>query len=475
MSAHKNKTVTLYEWDYLLPSSTKQACIENKDARVAYISPSAYAEIEKKALEKSSAPDTKDSNRWVRLVTHAGKKALQVTSYVGLIGTTDGTQIEVLPKIGRGKGTDEDMRKRLLEMLVCLYEFPHIKVKSAQLAAQKMPLLEVFIGEFLRVVQGLVQAGLRSHYQLQQDNLSALRGKLLIAQHLRENLFRPDRFFTEHDEFSLNRPENRLLSAALQAVLTLTRHHQAQARVLNFVFADIPATQKHLIEQDFARVNLDRNMNHYEEALAWARLILRHLSPLSKGDQGAPSLLFDMAKVFEAFVAKQLRKQLQAGYHLKEQAQSQYMVKHQSKDWFQIRPDLLLKHGDKTCAVLDTKWKVVKSGKIDKKYYLNQGDFYQLYVYGHYYLTGNAHTLVLIYPKTNEFSAPLAPFEFPAQQKELTLWVVPFCLEKKQLIFDGTQDACRVLRYSLEIFAKVGERDEEQGAHNTGGRDISTR
>ena len=453
MSAHKNKTVTLYEWDYLLPSSTKQACIENKDARVAYISPSAYAELEKKAQEKSSAPDAEDSNRWVCFGKYAGKKALRVTGYVGLIGTADGTQIEVLPKIGRGEGTDEDMRKRLLEMLVCLYEFRHIKVKSAQLAPQKMPLLEVFIGEFLRVVQGLVQAGLRSHYHLQQDNLSALRGKLLIAQHLRENLFRPDRFFTEHDEFSLNRPENRLLSAALQAVLTLTRHHQAQARVLNFVFADIPATQKHLIEQDFARVNLHRNMNHYEEALAWARLILRHLSPLSKGDQGAPSLLFDMAKVFEAFVAKQLRKRLQTGYHLKEQAQSQYMVKHKDKHRFQLKPDLLLEKDRETCAVLDTKWKEISGKTCDgnNKHGLSQGDFYQLYVYGHYYLTGNAHTLVLIYPKTNEFSAPLAPFEFPAQQKKLTLWVVPFCLEKKQLIFDGTQDACGADDVSISV------------------------
>jgi hypothetical protein len=64
-------------------------------------------------------------------------------------------------------------------------------------------------------VEHIVKRGLRGDYSLRQDNLFALRGKLQMATHLRQNLCRRDRFFAAFDEFSTNRPENRLLHAAL--------------------------------------------------------------------------------------------------------------------------------------------------------------------------------------------------------------------------------------------------------------------
>src|SRR5207302_354805 len=114
--------------------------------------------------------------------------------------------------------------------------------------------------------------GLRSNYATYSDNLFALRGKLLIAPHLRYNLYRADRFFTEHDEFSTDRPENRLLHAALHRVLTLSasQPNQRLARELDFVFADIaPSADSHT---DFQRGRLDRDMAYYADALAWAKL-----------------------------------------------------------------------------------------------------------------------------------------------------------------------------------------------------------
>ena len=53
-----------------------------------------------------------------------------------------------------------------------------------------MPLLEIFISEFLRTVEHIVKRGLRSDYRQRQDNLFALRGKLLMSPHLRQNLLR---------------------------------------------------------------------------------------------------------------------------------------------------------------------------------------------------------------------------------------------------------------------------------------------
>ena len=126
-------------------------------------------------------------------------------------------------------------------MLCCLVWFRHIQTKSACLKAAHMPLLKVFIGEFLRATERVVKRGLRSDYVARRGNVFALRGKLQMAAHLRRNLCQRDRFFCEFDEFSSDRPENRLLHSALRRTLSWTAWpaHQQLARELCFVFAQI--------------------------------------------------------------------------------------------------------------------------------------------------------------------------------------------------------------------------------------------
>lgn len=372
---------------------------------------------------------------WLRLTQRRGRRAVQVTSYVGVIRAPGNFQIEVLPKIGKALELGAvDARRLLIDMLRCLNGFRHVQTDSAQLAATRMPLLEVFIGEYLRAVEHIVKRGLRSDYTSREDNLFALRGKLLVGRHLRQNLCRADRFFTEHDEFSMNRPENRLLHTALRRVLSLSvsQANQRLARELCFVFADVP--QSGQIDHDFARVRLDRGMGYYGDALAWARLILDDESPLSGiGDHGAPSLLFPMEAVFEAFVAKHLTKQLVQPLMLRTQARSHHFVRHEDRNWFRLKPDLLVWEPGGDLIVLDTKWKLLDGLKANgtDKYGLAQSDFYQLHAYGHGYLNGKGD-VVLIYPRTGKFRHPLPVFEFP-KSVGLRLWVLPFCLKEKAL------------------------------------------
>jgi 5-methylcytosine-specific restriction enzyme subunit McrC len=252
---------------------------------------------------------------------------------------------------------------------------------------------------------------------------------------LGQNLYRADRFFTEHDEFSTDRPENRLLHSALQRVLILSTSHTNQqlARELQFVFVDVPVSSQPGV--DFQRVRQDRGMVYYADALAWARLILDEASPLTGvGRHRAPSLLFPMEAVFEAFVAKHLAKQLSQPFVLKTQARSHHLVRHGRRNWFQLRPDLLIRDADSHALVLDTKWKLLDSLKANgtDKYGLSQSDFYQLHAYGQSYLDGHGD-VVLIYPKTTAFESPLPVFEFP-KTIGLRLWVLPFCLKSARLI-----------------------------------------
>lgn len=420
--------ITIYEFDALLAPSTGMPGADS----LRTVPLRVFTWLEQQALR---AAETGEAG-WLRLTQKRGRRAVQVSSFVGVIRAPDGFQIEVLPKVGKViGGGDAQARQLLIEMLRCLGGFRHIQTDSAKLAATRMPLLEVFIGEFLGAVEYIVKRGLRSDYSTRQDNVFALRGKLQIGAHLRQNLCRRDRFFAEFDEFSPDRPENRLLHAALKHVLswTASQTHQQLARELCFVFADVPVSERPTV--DFARVRLDRGMGHYADALAWARLILEEESPLTgAGGHRAPSLLFPMEAVFEAYVAKNLARQLVHPFSLRTQAHGFSLVRHLEQNWFRLKPDLLVKESAANFLVLDTKWKLLDGQKSTgtDKYGLSQADFYQLYAYGQSYMDGQGD-VVLIYPKTETFSQALPVFEFP-KSKGLRLWVLPFCLRECVLI-----------------------------------------
>lgn len=419
--------LTIYEFDALVAVGADFSGIDG----VHLVPASVFGWLEEQCLRAADAGDAA-CLRWAQ---RRGRRVIQVTSFVGVIRAPDGFQIEVLPKVGKAIGGGAvEARQLLIEMLCCLHGFRHVLTNRAQLSAARMPLLEIFISEFLRAVEHIVKRGLRSDYRQRQDNLFALRGKLLMSPHLRQNLFRADRFFTEHDEFSTDRPENRLLHAALRRVLILTgtQANQQLARELDFVFADVPPSTQTRI--DFQQVRLDRGMGYYADALAWARLILNEASPLTgSGHHTAPSLLFPMEAVFEAYVAKHLPRQLTPPLILKTQARSHHLVRHREQNWFRLKPDLLIRDSDRDLVVLDTKWKLLDGLKANgtDKYGLSQSDFYQLQAYGLSYLNGTGD-VVLIYPRTDAFGDPLPVFDFP-KTSGMRLWVLPFCLKERRL------------------------------------------
>lgn len=419
--------LTIYEFDALVADGADFSGIDG----VHRVPASVFDWLEEQCLRAAEAGD----GAWLRWAQRRGRRVIQVTSFVGVIRAPDGYQIEVLPKVGKAiGGSAVEACQLLIEMLCCLHGFRHVVTDRAQLSAARMPLLEIFISEFLRAVEHIVKRGLRSDYRQRQDNLFALRGKLLMSPHLRQNLFRADRFFTEHDEFSTDRPENRLLHAALRRVLILTgtQANQQLARELDFVFADVPPSTQTRI--DFQQVRLDRGMGYYADALAWARLILNEASPLTgSGHHTAPSLLFPMEAVFEAYVAKHLPRQLTPPLILKTQARSHHLVRHREQNWFRLKPDLLIRDSDRDLLVLDTKWKLLDGLKANgtDKYGLSQSDFYQLQAYGLSYLDGTGD-IVLIYPRTDAFADPLPVFDFP-KTSGMRLWVLPFCLKERRL------------------------------------------
>jgi len=391
--------------------------------RITQISDSAFRELKKQCLNEES------ESRFLNLTSIENTEVLQLNNYVGVILTRDGTQIEILPKIGKelnGEADEVKARNSLLIMLKTLGQFRHIQTNSANISHAKMPLFEVFISQFLDSVNTLIKRGIRSDYIKQQDNLSFLKGKLQVGKQIRHNSINKHKFYVEYDDFLQSQPANRLIHTALQKVekYTYSTRNQKLLREFTFVFDQIPVSINH--KQDFSQIKFDRGMSYYQDPLNWTKLILDGLSPLSmKGNTSALSLLFPMEVVFESYVESILKKQIPDGLLLRAQVRSQSLVTHNNKKMFNLKPDLMIFKDKTPSIVLDTKWKLINSSGKDK-YGISQADMYQMFAYGHKYLNGNGH-IFLIYPEQDNFNAPIEySFDF---SDELKVWVVPFIID----------------------------------------------
>lgn len=404
-------TKTIFEFGYLAVQESLETTV---------ISKSAFNYLKDISLQEGA-----DTNKCLKLVKRYGIEMLQVQNYVGVLFAPNGEHIEVLPKIAKKTTNIKTSRKQLLMMLQSLGTFRHIVTNQASVESKNMSLLDIFIDQFLSSVSHLIKCGLRSDYISQTDNLNYCKGKLLISKQLKHNFINQHKFYVEYDEYMINRPANRLLKTALRKVQKYAQlaKHQRLLHELLFMFADVPVSKS--VKQDINALKIGRNMSEYNTPLAWAKLILAGVSPLSmQGNNQAFSLLFPMESVFESYVASVLRKQLINNATLTVQAKEHYLIESAPKK-FKLKPDLLINLNDnnQTQIVLDTKWKLIEPNS--SKDHLSQSDFYQMFAYGHKYLNGEGD-LILIYPAHDEFMHAVEhSYKF---NNGLNLWVCPFLI-----------------------------------------------
>lgn len=325
-------------------------------------------------------------------------KIITARNYVGLITMTDGTVIEILPKIAGGDISDGDTKGIFLEMLKTLKDVTFKDFNVSNLHTDRLSLLEIFIKMFLDEVSILTKQGLKAAYTPVEANERFYKGKLLASQNIKHNLISHDRFFVRYDDFSINRPENRLIKSTLRFLLKQTtdsRNRQNTVRLLTF-FEGVDYSVS--CEADFSKCIGDRSMSHYDKTLSWCRVFLQGNSFTSfRGSEIALALLFPMEKVFESFVAAKFRRHLGDGVSLRTQ-DSRYSLFDSPTRAFALRPDIVLEFSGHT-VVLDTKWKLLSDNTRNSG--ISQSDMYQMYAYSKKY---DADGIVLLYPHSDNVS-----------------------------------------------------------------------
>lgn len=361
-----------------------------------------------------------------------GRDVLAVQHYVGVIRTESGTQIEVLPKVAKNMAT-ETARALLVKMLIELRNSPFLKATNAELMAHSMPLFEILFRQFLIAVGGIIRRGVARSYVSRCENLSFLRGKLQLAEHIRRNAANQARVYCEYDEYEANRPINRLIRGALDIVAQQSTDatNQQACREYLYWFDEVPSTAAP--DLDFRRVRHDRLVQHYRPAMPLCWLILKQLNPLTaQGDRRVQSMLFSMHEVFEDYVLAKLAPQL-PGWQVRGQTSSRSLVEsHAGRPIFRLIPDIELARGTER-VVADTKWKLLEQHDRPNKYGISQADIYQLFAYTKKQLASQTlRRAILIYPRTDSFTEPLAPFWY--EESREVLYVLPFDLEQDVLL-----------------------------------------
>ena len=287
-------------------------------------------------------------------------------------------------------------------------------------------MLNVFVRLFLEDLQRLTQRGLARRYQAVEDNLPCLRGRIQFAEHIRRNASNGARFHVRYDEFTADRPVNRLIRETIHRLRAAAHPDDRQLlHQLRVCFADVPRSARP--QADWDRHRIDRQMSHYETVMAWVGLFLfNHGLATFAGRHVNRALLFPMEQVFEDFVVDAFDR-YQHEYRVRAQGPQKSFVKIGSSDAFAMKPDIALMRDDRVRFVLDAKWKAIDGEGTDPKHGIAQSDVYQLYGYGRKF---GCRTVALIYPRTARFREPLR-YEFVDEVRDqpLALWCFPFDVE----------------------------------------------
>lgn len=313
------------------------------------------------------------------------RQGLRLSSYVGVV-QVPGLALEILPKTDdpsrTGPADAAHWQGVLLRLVKATRGLPVFVPGAAALAHARHPMLDLFVGALLAQAEELLRQGLQKHYHTSEANRRVLRGRVLFAQQLRHNLIHAEQFYSRAQTYDAAHPPNALLRQALQVAMEVASSPVLVARASS-VFAQWPDVPPVPVPAELPP--LTHATVRYRPALELALLLLHHHSPAPQaGKTAAVALLFDMNRLFEAYVAQQLARAAPA-LNCRVSAQAHAFLWHDVP----VRPDIVVTLPTNRTVVLDTKWKLPASQRP------SAADLQQLFAYCHIWKASHG---LLVYP-----------------------------------------------------------------------------
>jgi len=168
--------------------------------------------------------------------------------------------------------------------------------------------MELIIQLFTNQCKTLLQKGLAKSYQIHQDTVPFLKGKLLLQQQIKNQSKFNLQFSCEFDEFTANITENQILLYTLDKCYHMTSSYHRKStikKIIHQMDAEVELTPISL--NDFKKIHYTRLNVHYRKPHDLSKLILKHLGLFDFKKQSASFVVpyfIPMFQVFEDFLTK---------------------------------------------------------------------------------------------------------------------------------------------------------------------------
>lgn len=270
-----------------------------------------------------------------KVVTDAFKELLDIDEDDQ--STISDKEDEVEKEVGeRGKDSKTNYReidflKMLLEVYAGQVEEKYLKdivtiywdEKRIPIEQHQDQLTPFLIVQFLQLLKKIVRKGLKKSYYRVQENLNGrVKGKILVGQQLKQNVFKNRLTSTicEYQVFGVDSVENRFLKKVLRFVSSYVDNHPMlfnsnQQDVKNLISYCRPAFE--LVGEDveihqLKHLKANPFFKEYKEAIKIGQYILKrfayNITHTTEQKVETPPFWIDMPRLFELYVYHQLRK-----------------------------------------------------------------------------------------------------------------------------------------------------------------------
>lgn len=222
-------------------------------------------------------------------------------------------------------------------------------------------ILELIVRAFVEQVEKLLRRGVYRTYRAEEETRPFLRGRLLLAEQLRQSVNSPGRFAQRLHEYTSDVAENRILLWTLHRLERMPWRDPLLNRRIRRLEANLDEVAlAPVTETDFEGLVYTRLNEGYRSPHRLARLLL-HMRSIEgvEGQHHFSGWLLDMNKLFEQFVGVYLSE------HAARESLPRYTVQLQSTLELGVNhsqtstPDIVIRQGGRACAVMDTKHKVL--------------------------------------------------------------------------------------------------------------------
>ena len=235
--------------------------------------------------------------------------------------------------------------------------------------------IEPVILTFASSVEKLIKNGIYKSYVQNQDDLSFLRGKLVMKQQILNDVRFNMKFNCEFDEFTSNNLENQIIRYTLEQCMFITKFPSTKKSIRKLIHRlDSQIELKRNVGmEDFRKIVYTRLNTRYKHPHGLAKLIIQNIGFKNFNYQKTKSVapfFIEMWRVWEGFLEKLFSDYCDDSIYVRKQ---KYDQKHDPKEYatfepifveawkihetfHEIKPDLVLFQKGKILTVADAKY-----------------------------------------------------------------------------------------------------------------------